>query len=114
MYIKKGIYHLLSLVKKMTTFYKQSPTDKYFVNITEIHQNKITLMTMVKYHILTCGIHGEMPYDKFITSSLIYAVHPMQIFLLGQESGKIIIKLGNDNSPVSSRRVYAPARRVYH
>lgn len=80
MMLKKAKYYFVNNKNNFSSLPKYDSYKKYFIKITDIYEDYGKVM--VKYFMSTHGIFGDMTVSEFINSSLIFSVHPLQIYLL--------------------------------
>lgn len=114
MQFRKGIYQLLKYGNNIIEFIRNNPQEKYFIEITEIYTNQESGEIMIEYFIPTCGVTDDITSSEFLNSPLIFAVHPMQIYLLGVEAGKCVIKVNKNNNPISFLPLDNRMKRYLH
>lgn len=76
-----------SLVKKILIFRDRNDLYNYCVKITKIYNDDEGKL-MLKYYIPTWRITRKIAYSEFITSPLLYTVHPDQIISIAKKAGK--------------------------
>lgn len=114
MQFRKGFRRLLKCGNNIIRYIKNNPQEKYFIKITKIYTDDENGEVMVRYFVPTCGISGNITSSEFMSSPLIFAVHPVQIYSLGTETGKYVFKIDGENNPFFFPPTNSRVKRYLH